>query len=150
MWPQRLDIAVYTCEDGKLAKKVKKGVKKGDDIEAMRRELIADRPLAIRIESALYPEGVNTWADTVFDAISKGAFNINSKAPRFMTFEVGEEGIVLIDVRQLVPPTPKSLSEARGQVIASYQDHLEKEWIMALRRKYPVEINSAVLYGLLD
>ena len=150
MWPQRLDIAVYTCEDGKLAKKVKKGVKKGDDIEAMRRELIAERPLAIRIESALYPEGVNTWADTVFDAISKGAFNINSKAPRFMTFEVGEEGIVLIDVRQLVPPTPKSLSEARGQVIASYQDHLEKEWIMALRRKYPVEINSAVLYGLLD
>jgi peptidyl-prolyl cis-trans isomerase SurA len=53
-------------------------------------------------------------------------------------------------VRKLISPTPKSLSEARGQVIASYQDHLEKEWIMALRRKYLVEINSAVLYGLLD
>jgi peptidyl-prolyl cis-trans isomerase SurA len=150
MWPERLDIAIYTCEDGKLAKKVKKGVKKGNDIEAMRRELIADRPLAIRIESALYPAGVNIWADTVFDALAKGVFNLNSKAPRFMTFEVGEEGIVLIDVRKLISPTPKSLSEARGQVIASYQDHLEKEWIMALRRKYLVEINSAVLYGLLD
>lgn len=150
MWPERLDIAVYTCEDAKLAKKVKKGVKKNDDIEAMRRELIGERPLAIRIETALYPEGINTWADTVFDAIKKGDFDLESKAPRFMTFEVGEEGIVLIDVRKRVPPTPKTLEEARGQVIASYQDHLEKEWIMALRRKYQVEINTAVLYSLID
>ena len=150
MWPERLDIAVYTCEDAKLAKKVKKGVKKNDDIEAMRRELIGDRPLAIRIESALYPEGANTWGDTVFYAIEKGTFDLNRKAPRFMTFEVGEEGIVLIHVRDRVPPTPKTLDEARGQVIASYQDHLEKEWIMALRRKYQVEINTAVLYSLID
>ena len=150
MWPERLDIAVYTCEDEKLAKKVKKGVKKGDDIEAMRRELIGERPLAIRIESALYPEGVNTWADTVFYALTTGTFDLDSKAPRFMTFEVGVEGIVLIDVRELVPPTPKTLDEARGQVIASYQDHLEKEWIMALRRKYKVEINTAVLYSIID
>jgi peptidyl-prolyl cis-trans isomerase SurA len=150
MWPERLDIAVYTCEDAKLAKKVKKGVKKGADIESMRRELIGERPLAIRTESALYPEGTNTWADTVFYAISKGTFNLKSKAPRFMTFEVGVEGIVLVDVRELVPPTPKSLEEARGQVIASYQDHLEKEWIMALRRKYPIEINTSVLYSLID
>jgi hypothetical protein len=116
----------------------------------MRRELIGERPLAIRTESALYPEGTNTWADTVFYAISKGTFNLKSKAPRFMTFEVGVEGIVLVDVRELVPPTPKSLEEARGQVIASYQDHLEKEWIMALRRKYPIEINTSVLYSLID
>ena len=150
MWPERLDIAVYTCEDAKLAKKVKKGVKTGADIESMRRELIGERPLAIRTESALYPEGTNTWADTVFYAISKGTFNLKSKAPRFMTFEVGVEGIVLVDVRELVPPTPKSLEEARGQVIASYQDHLEKEWIMALRRKYPIEINTSVLYSLID
>ena len=150
MWPERLDIAVYTCEDAKLAKKVKKGVKKGDDIEAMRRELIGDRPLAIRIESALYPEGANTWSDTVFYALTNGTFDLDSKAPRFMTFEVGVEGIVLIDVRELVPPTPKTLDEARGQVIASYQDHLEKEWIMSLRRKYQVEINTAVLYSLID
>ncbi|MDA1382406.1 MAG: hypothetical protein O3A22_00745, partial [Bacteroidetes bacterium] len=150
MWPERLDIAVYTCEDAKLAKKVKKGVKKGDDIEAMRRELIGERPLAIRIESALYPEGVNTWGDTVFYALTNGTFDLDSKAPRLMTFEVGVEGIVLIDVRELVPPTPKTLDEARGQVIASYQDHLEKEWIMALRRKYQVEINTAVLYSIID
>ena len=150
MWPERLDIAVYTCEDAKIAKKVKKGVKKSDDIEAMRRELIGERPLAIRIESALYPEGVNTWGDTVFYALKKGTFDLDSKAPRFMTFEVGVEGIVLIDVRERVPPTPKTLEEARGQVIASYQDHLEKEWIMALRRKYQVDINTAVLYSIID
>jgi peptidyl-prolyl cis-trans isomerase SurA len=148
MWPERIDIAVYTCEDAKLAKKVQKGVKKNKDIEGMRRELIAERPLAIRIESALYPEGTNNWADTVFAALKDGSFKISAKAPRFISIPVGGESIVLIDVRELIPPTAKSLEEARGQVIASYQDHLEKEWIMALRRKYQVEINTEVLYSL--
>ena len=148
MWPERIDIAVYTCEDAKLAKKVQKGVKKNKDIEGMRRELIAERPLAIRIESALYPEGTNNWADTVFTALKDGSFKISEKAPRFISIPVGGESIVLIDVRELIPPTAKSLEEARGQVIASYQDHLEKEWIMALRRKYQVEINTEVLYSL--
>ncbi|PCJ82674.1 MAG: hypothetical protein COA49_01025 [Bacteroidetes bacterium] len=150
MWPERVDIAVYTCEDEKLAKKVQKAVKKNKDIEAMRRELIAERPLAIRIESALYPEGVNNWADTVFAAIKDGSFKMTTKAPRFISLSVGAEGIVLIDVRELVPPTPKSLKEARGQVIASYQDHLEKEWIMTLRRKYPVKINKEILYSIIN
>ena len=64
--------------------------------------------IAIRIETALYPEGINTWADTVFDAIKKGDFDLESKAPRFMTFEVGEEGIVLIDVSPGLVPIEQS------------------------------------------
>ena len=43
----------------------------------------------------------------------------------------------------------KTLKEARGYVIADYQEHLEKEWIETLRKEYPIEINKKVLKQLI-
>jgi peptidyl-prolyl cis-trans isomerase SurA len=45
-------------------------------------------------------------------------------------------------------PTEKSLDEARGYVVAEYQDYLEKEWNKQMRGKYPVKINEDVLKSL--
>lgn len=44
--------------------------------------------------------------------------------------------------------TGKSLDEARGYVIAEYQDHLEKEWNANLRKKYPVDVNKDVFQSM--
>lgn len=44
--------------------------------------------------------------------------------------------------------TTKTLDEARGYVVADYQDHLEKEWNKELKAKYPVKINEKVFKGL--
>ena len=56
----------------------------------------------------------------------------------------------MIELRGVVNPTAKTLEEARGQVIASYQDYLEVEWVKELRKKYTIEVNEEVLYGLID
>jgi peptidyl-prolyl cis-trans isomerase SurA len=40
---------------------------------------------------------------------------------------------------------PEDYTDVRAQVIADYQDMLEKEWIASLRRRYPVQINHEVL-----
>jgi hypothetical protein len=45
---------------------------------------------------------------------------------------------------------PKSLIEARGQVIAAYQDYLEAEWIAELRANTLVEVNRNLLHNLAD
>lgn len=37
---------------------------------------------------------------------------------------------------------PGSFDEVKGQVIADYQERLEKEWTNALRKKYLVKINQ--------
>ncbi|RYE24413.1 MAG: hypothetical protein EOP51_07505 [Sphingobacteriales bacterium] len=39
-------------------------------------------------------------------------------------------------------PTPKSMNDARGYVIAEYQDYLEKEWNAEMRKKYPVKVEE--------
>ncbi len=52
-------------------------------------------------------------------------------------------------VEELLPARKKELSEARGYVIADYQDQLEREWVEKLRKRYPVKINKKVLSKLI-
>jgi peptidyl-prolyl cis-trans isomerase SurA len=150
MWQERLELGIYTCEDEGVSKVVKKAVKKGHDLVAVRRELIVERPLALKMEEGLFSMGDNNWADSVFTAISNKTLSLDSKSPRFMTLNSGDNGVILIEVVDMNAPTHKTLDEARGQVIASYQDFLENEWIDGLRLKYPVSIKKDVLYELID
>ncbi len=41
-------------------------------------------------------------------------------------------------------PTEKTLDEARGYVVAEYQDYLEKQWNEKMRHEYPVKVNDKV------
>ena len=52
-------------------------------------------------------------------------------------------------IENVVPPAPKSLEEARGYVVADYQDSLEKELIKKLREEYKIEINDEVFKNLI-
>ena len=45
-------------------------------------------------------------------------------------------------------PTTKTLEEARGYVVAEYQDYLEKQWNEKMRREYPVKVNDKVFKTL--
>jgi peptidyl-prolyl cis-trans isomerase SurA len=42
-------------------------------------------------------------------------------------------------------PVVKTFAEARGYVVSTYQDKLEKDWNAQLRSKYPVKVNDAEL-----
>lgn len=150
MWEERLKLGIYTCEDEGISKSVKKALKKGSDMAELRRELIADRPLALKMEDGLFSLGDNNWADSVFSSIANNTLTIDTKSPSFMTLNIGDNGVILIDVREMIEPMRKTLEESRGQVIASYQDSLEKEWILRLRNEYPVFIHKEVLYELID
>ncbi|TVR82415.1 MAG: hypothetical protein EA409_05090 [Saprospirales bacterium] len=47
-------------------------------------------------------------------------------------------------VETLIPPRRRELHEARGFVIADFQDELEKAWMEELRNRYEVQINRDV------
>lgn len=42
----------------------------------------------------------------------------------------------------------KNFDEARGQVIADYQQSLEEEWLKSLKQKYNIKINDEELHKL--
>jgi len=53
-------------------------------------------------------------------------------------------------IEEIKPPADKALSEARGYIIADYQDMLEQEWVESLRKEYKVKVNKKVFEGLVD
>ncbi len=60
----------------------------------------------------------------------------------------GRAFLLLVD--KVLPAAPKKLDEVRGQVISDYQEYLEKQWITALREKYPVQVNDELLEQTLN
>ncbi len=52
-------------------------------------------------------------------------------------------------IKEILPVTEKKLEEARGYVVADYQDHLEKKWVEELENEYKVVINKKVLKSLI-
>ncbi len=57
--------------------------------------------------------------------------------------EVDMDGLFyLVEVKQLVPTGVKSFEEARASIISDYQDYLEKQWIIDLKKKFTVKVNK--------
>jgi len=58
------------------------------------------------------------------------------------------KNLKFVKIEAILPEANKTLAEARGYVIADYQDELEREWVEALRNKYKVVINQKVFKSL--
>lgn len=52
-------------------------------------------------------------------------------------------------IEKIIPPADKTLKEARGYIVADYQDYLELQWVEQLRKDYKVEVNRDVLETLI-
>ncbi len=53
-----------------------------------------------------------------------------------------DKHFTVVRVLELMPPRPKTLKENRGQIMNDYQNHIEKEWVKSLHRKYKVSYNE--------
>jgi peptidyl-prolyl cis-trans isomerase SurA len=150
MWGERAEATIFTCANDKVVKATKKAIKKGSDLLSFQRDTNTDNSNALRMESGLYSSGDNTWADQVLANYTGGSLTMAAKGFTYESFAgVGNETI-LVHVKALRDPEPKTLTEARGQFIASYQDFLEDAWIQGLRSDTLVEVNRALLQTLAD
>ena len=75
--------------------------------------------------------------------MSRRVYQKDEKLPEGITWTQGQkvplpDGRGFMSEERIIPQTPKTLDEARGYVIADYQDQLEKEWVASLQKKYPV------------
>ncbi|MBK7381898.1 MAG: peptidylprolyl isomerase [Flavobacteriales bacterium] len=135
MWETRYDADLYTCADAKVAKQVRDLLKKGKRGKDMMDIVNKTNALALSIDGGLY-----TVAEKPF---------LKAVTAVGMSKDIDVDGhVMLADVRKIMPPTAKTLDEARGLITAGYQDNLEKAWIEELRAKYPVTVDRAVLYSI--
>ncbi|MCB0794928.1 MAG: peptidylprolyl isomerase, partial [Flavobacteriales bacterium] len=135
MWPTRYDADIYTCANAEVAKKVRTLHKKGKRGRDIADEVNKESALALDVASGQFSGEERPY----LVGITKTGLSDN--------FEK-EGSIVIVDMKEVLPPTPRSLDEARGLVTAGYQDELEREWIAELRGRYEVRVDKDVLYSI--
>lgn len=133
MWGDRVDAVIYIAKNEDVAKEVRKMISKEIPYNEILETLNKDTVINLTTISNTFEKGDNELIDQI--PWEKG-----------LSDNIENEGkIVAVDVRDVIPPQPKKLSEARGIITADYQNYLEKEWIKTLREKYPVTVNKDVL-----
>lgn len=141
MWERRVDATVYEIRDHEIVEQVQKIIEMndsdGDIALALEMDSIQKK---VTIKPGYYEKGNNKYVDQV-DWEKGLSDQINSDV---------ENLVVFVKIREILPPEPKSLDEARGLATADYQSYLEKAWIQELKEKYPVTINQDVLQKLLN
>lgn len=60
-----------------------------------------------------------------------------------------DQSISFMKIERILPAEPKTLSEARGYVVADYQDALERRWVQELQQRYKVDVDRTVLESLI-
>lgn len=120
-----------------------------------------------RVEARIFTATDKAVIEGIIDKVSKGDTLSNSDLKKFKTiqpfrlYERNDSKVIdrvtwvkglhqaeqngqfyLVEVKRLAAPGIKSFEEARASVISHYQDHLEKEWLTALKKKFPVKINT--------
>ena len=118
--------------DVKAVKNCVKGLPFDQWAEKLRTTFNADSVKRIRVEKGIFKMGDNALVDR--EIFKKKDAQVNP---------VKDYPIDAVYGKKL--KAPKEYGDVRGQVVADYQDQLEKEWLARLREKYPVTINREVL-----
>jgi peptidyl-prolyl cis-trans isomerase SurA len=133
MWDERIEVATLTVDSASVDKLplLKKW--------AMKKSLSA---VATKAEKKHIPVHITRRIYQKDEALPVG---ISWAAGKLADIQ---DGNGFMKVERILPPQPKSLEEARGYIIADYQDQLEKEWVASLQKKYPVKVDEKVLLSL--
>lgn len=136
-WAASADVLIFNCTSPKIAEEALLGLKKGKDWKV----LAAESANAVQADSGRY-ELSQIVGGNLAVVPTRGSYSaIASNMDGSSTF------VKYINVYPA--HQQRSFEEARGLVINDYQQELEKQWIAALRKKYPVKVNQALLKQLI-
>lgn len=144
LWDPGFKGAVYRFKDQasldkglKLIGKNNGSVKDEEMVKELNSEAIPD---AVNINRSRYE--FSRFTDVPQASIAKG------KASAPVKNSDGSFTVVVAD-EIYNTPSPKTLDEARGYVVAEYQDYLEKNWNAKLRKEYPVKVDETVFKSMI-
>jgi peptidyl-prolyl cis-trans isomerase SurA len=139
IWGPSFEGKQMRCSDAAVARLLTDALKLGKSVDEA--TTIADSTGAkISTETAKYE----------FDKIDASLKSLVAKIPSAMIKNSDNTYSIYLADKINMQSEPKTLNEARGYVIADYQDYLEKEWIANMELKYPVKINESLLKSLIN
>ncbi len=137
-WPERMDLkkVEMASKDQKATKKAYELAKK-KGLSKFLEKYEGDKTLFIKQS-----------AETLESSMAK-ELRIKTKSGELSQLQSDGKSSYFYILNSLLPSRPKTLKEARGYVIADYQDHLEKEWVAQLKKENPIKVDKKVLSALI-
>ena len=141
-WKERAVVDLYTLRSGNESKvkDIVVMIGNGKTPEAVLTEINKEDKQILSVQEKVYERDRNENLDRVnwkTGAVTAALKNDRTRSTSFMV------------IKEVKPPSVKSLDEARGYVIADYQDFLEKKWLEELNANYKVEKNDKVFKNLI-
>lgn len=135
VWAERAEATVFTVTNPEDVAAVKVILTSLNDDAAIVEKFRTDSIQSVRIQTGKFEKGDNNYVDmTEWKQGLSGELNSSV-----------DKNIVFVNVKAILPPQEKALTEAKGIITSDYQTYLEKQWIEELRSKYPVTINQEIL-----
>jgi peptidyl-prolyl cis-trans isomerase SurA len=138
-WPEMAKLNKYTVKYSKpkSLKKVRKCVKKESDEKLLSRFNKTDE--LVTIENITVDKGDSELEGVDF---KKGAISTS-------ILSEDQTSATFYKITEIIPSKLKTMDEARGYIIADYQDYLEEKWVEELRNSYKTNIREDIFKSLI-
>lgn len=138
LWPERAVVETITINttEPTMLKKIMAKLPTGKGVKLMKK--FNKKRELIQISKATIDK------DEMDPDLSWKAGSLSEQA-----VDKARDRVIIKRVDKILAPQPKTLDEARGYIIADYQDFLEKKWIEDLDKEYEVEVNDQVLNSII-
>lgn len=139
LWEERVEVTTYSMPNEhptKLAKAKKLAKRKNSD--KVLKKINTEELSILTAATSSYEKGQNKDVDAL--KWKRGTIGENI---------IKGDKVIFLKVEDVVKPQPKSFKDARGYIIADYQEFLEKKWLKELKKEYPLQINEDVFQSLI-
>ncbi len=137
-WKERAMITQYSVKDYVNAGKIQKALQKNTSQEVLQK--FNKEKNMVSVKELTLERG----RDEKLDAMEWKAGNVSKVA-----LDKATKSATFFKIEKILPAGDKKLEDARGYVVADYQDFLEKQWIEELKDAYDVKINKKTFKNLI-
>jgi peptidyl-prolyl cis-trans isomerase SurA len=139
MWDERAQVITYTVSDSAKA-----------DLAKIRELAAKKNPQAVLKKFNSKKEIVSFSEDNYEKGKNKAIEGLTWKAGSLTADKQNpDKSWSFMKIEKVMSKTQKTLKEARGYVVADYQEFLEKQWMEELAKAYKVEVNQDVLKSII-
>ncbi|CDF78589.1 peptidyl-prolyl cis-trans isomerase SurA [Formosa agariphila KMM 3901] len=133
IWNSRIDAVVAASVEKKVVKKVAKLLKKNVPLEDIKAKYNVNDEIHVIFTSGILEKNHQSLPES---------FEFKTGISDIYEFN---DGYIVAKVNTVLPQSPKSYEEAKGNVISDFQANKEDLWMQELHAKYTVTVNESVL-----
>lgn len=133
LWPERVIGSVARSSNAKNIKKVRKLWASGKSNQSID-ELLNKIQQNVIFSTGEFELGLSPLPESFTPRVKSQLSKIIKENNSFY----------IVNVKEFMPQSQKSLEDSRGQLISDYQTKLETQWILELKSKFNVKVNEDV------